>query len=160
MRTVTPEEIKEGMKKVLRKSVDEAVKDPQFVKDMDDLMEGRTVKKSIVNPVKSDSESTEEMNEMVESKAGKRPYKFSIPDTYKSVMKSAAKKGIPFDLNILQVESLMEKRCHFCSHESEKIITLGDRFDYKDSKAVCGMCKQAHDLFGPELTPWLDRFVK
>ena len=118
---------------VIEKAVDKATKDPQFVKDLEDLIEGSPVK---------------------------RAYKFSIPDTYKSVMKSAAKKGIPFDLDVLQVESLMEKKCYFCGYESEKIVTLGKRFDYKDSKAVCGTCKKVYDLLGDETHEYLDRFMK
>lgn len=133
VRTVTPEEIKEGMKKVLRKSVDEAGKDPQFVKDMDDLMEGKAVKRS---------------------------YKFQISEDHAKLSRKANSRGIPFELNGEQIESLMEKKCYFCGGKSDTVITFGEKFDYKESKGVCGTCGEVHDLLGARMTPWLDSIIE
>lgn len=121
------------MEKALRKSVEEAVKDPQFVKDMEDLIEGKAVKKT---------------------------YKFQISGLHRSLLKSANRRGIPFDLNGEQIDSLLEKKCYYCGKKSETVITLGDRFEYKECQGVCGTCGEVHDLLGPGMTPWLDSIIE
>jgi hypothetical protein len=126
-------ETEELMEKALRKSVDEAVKDPRFVKDAKDLVEGKVVKKT---------------------------YNFQISGLHRSILKSANRRGIPFELNGEQIESLMEKKCHFCGSKSETVITLGEKYEYKDSKGVCVTCGEVHDLLGARMTPWLDSIIE
>lgn len=121
------------MEKELRKSVDEAVKDPRFVKDMEYLMEGKAVKKT---------------------------YKFQISGLHRSLLKSANRRGIPFDLNGEQIDSILEKKCYYCGKKSETIITLGERFEYKCCQGVCGTCGEVYDLLGAGMAPWLDSIIE
>lgn len=89
----------------------------------------------------------------------KKTYKFQISGLHRSLLKSANRRGIPFDLNGEQIDSLLEKKCYYCGKQSETVITLGDRFEYKECQGVCGTCGEVHDLLGAGMTPWLDSII-
>jgi len=89
-----------------------------------------------------------------------KKYTFNISPLHKNLLKSANRKGLPFELTGEQIESLLEKKCHFCGIESVTLITLGKKFDYASSKGVCQECKSVHDLLGEGMGDYLDRFVK
>lgn len=90
----------------------------------------------------------------------KKTYKFQISGLHRSLLKSANRRGIPFDLNGEQIDSLLEKKCYYCGKKSETVITLGDRFEYKECQGVCGTCGEVHDLLGAGMTPWLDSIIE
>lgn len=89
-----------------------------------------------------------------------KKYTFNISPLHKNLLKSANRKGLAFELTGDQIESLLEKKCHFCGIESVTLITTGKKFDYASSKGVCGECKSVHDLLGEGMSDYLDRFVK
>lgn len=107
-----------------------------------------------VDPVVVEKEET-----VVLRKAPKK-YQFQISDMHRSLLKSANRKGLKFELTQDQIDSLLEKKCYFCGHKSETIIIVGDRFDYESSRGVCGTCKKVHDLLGDEMHEYLDRFMQ
>jgi hypothetical protein len=94
------------------------------------------------------------------AKADKKKYSFSISQVHKSILKSANRNGIPFELTGEQIDSLLEKKCHFCSVKSETLITVGNRFDYASSRPVCGACKKVHDVLGDEMQEYIDRLIQ
>lgn len=100
-----------------------------------------------------------EVNE-VKPEVKKNGYKFQISGLHRSLLKSANRRGIPFDLNGEQIDSLLEKKCYYCGKKSETVITLGDRFEYKECQGVCGTCGEVHDLLGAGMTPWLDSIIE
>jgi hypothetical protein len=89
----------------------------------------------------------------------KKKYSFSISPVHKSILKSANRNGILFELTGEQIESLLEKKCHFCSTKSETLITVGEKFDYPNARPVCGTCKRVHDVLGDEMQGYVDRFA-
>jgi hypothetical protein len=90
----------------------------------------------------------------------KKKYSFTISHVHKSILKRANRAGIPFELNADQIDSLLEKKCHFCSTKSETLITVGEKFDYPNARPVCGACKRVHDVLGDEMQEYVDRLIQ
>ena len=110
---------------------------------------------------KEKSRSIEKENEIFDEMFEKeKKYTFSISPLHKSLVRKSNAKGLAFELTGDQIESLLEKKCHFYGVESVTLITVGKKFDYSSSKGVCGECKGVHDLLGEGMGDYLGRFVK
>jgi hypothetical protein len=90
----------------------------------------------------------------------KKKYASNMSDERRRLLKRANAKKMEFDLTEEQVSSLLEKKCYFCRVKSETLITVGSKFDYPSSRAVCGTCKRVHDLLGDEMQEYIDRLIQ
>jgi hypothetical protein len=139
-------------------------------------LQASNVKQTVVEPVnyvdkfekekpvekKEEKEVKKEVKPEVveETPEEKKKYSFNISERHKSLVRSANAKGIPFELSGEQIDSILERRCHFCSTKSETLITVGEKFDYPNARPVCGTCKRVHDVLGDEMQEYVDRLIQ